>query len=286
MLNVQKDASRVPERLTRRQAEVLQYLLRGLGEKDIAAELGISRHTVHNHVKAIYVAQGVKSRYELFMLHAGPASGAGDAPRDSSLELLPLLGAMPDFITLLDTEGVIRYINRNTPQASPAEIVGTNLSRWFPESSLAVLAESLRRAVKTGHTVEFTVPNPDARGDEDPPLFRVRFNPVRQSEDVVSIVGLGWYAWEDPAARDGLEAASGSCGEGEKEGPEGAPFGVLVHVDDDASVSEAFNAALEVGGFPEVVIELPGADGTTRRMRARLEPIAEMSDIDVGSDDA
>ncbi|MCA9211703.1 MAG: helix-turn-helix transcriptional regulator [Planctomycetales bacterium] len=44
---------------------VLLHLLRGLSEKQIAAELDVSRHTVHEHVKKIYIRYGVSSRGEL-----------------------------------------------------------------------------------------------------------------------------------------------------------------------------------------------------------------------------
>ena len=44
---------------------VLLHLLKGLSEKQIAAELVISKHTVHEHVKKIYTRYAVSSRSEL-----------------------------------------------------------------------------------------------------------------------------------------------------------------------------------------------------------------------------
>ncbi|HWE24980.1 MAG TPA: LuxR C-terminal-related transcriptional regulator [Myxococcales bacterium] len=52
-------------RLTRRQREVLDALLRGSSEKAVAWDLGISPQTVHTHVKSIYLAYGTRSRAEL-----------------------------------------------------------------------------------------------------------------------------------------------------------------------------------------------------------------------------
>jgi len=50
--------TRVPEHVTaslpRRQAEVLTGLVAGHSEKEIAQHLGLSPHTVHDHVKALY----------------------------------------------------------------------------------------------------------------------------------------------------------------------------------------------------------------------------------------
>lgn len=51
--------------LSPRQEDTLRLLLHGDGEKQIAVQLNLSRHTVHEHVKAIYRITGVNSRGEL-----------------------------------------------------------------------------------------------------------------------------------------------------------------------------------------------------------------------------
>ncbi|HEX4383375.1 MAG TPA: helix-turn-helix transcriptional regulator [Myxococcales bacterium] len=48
-----------------RLSEVLTLLSRGLSEKQIAAELSLSAHTVHDYVKALHRRFGVRSRGEL-----------------------------------------------------------------------------------------------------------------------------------------------------------------------------------------------------------------------------
>jgi pSer/pThr/pTyr-binding forkhead associated (FHA) protein len=58
-------AQRVADGLTPAQRRVFTYLVDGIVEKRIAAILGLSRHTVHNHVRAIYRAFEVQSRPEL-----------------------------------------------------------------------------------------------------------------------------------------------------------------------------------------------------------------------------
>ncbi len=52
--------------LTRREAEVLQWLTAGLATKQIARELGLSPYTVNDHAKAIYRKCRVSGREELF----------------------------------------------------------------------------------------------------------------------------------------------------------------------------------------------------------------------------
>jgi DNA-binding NarL/FixJ family response regulator len=56
------------EPLTPRESEVLQMLASGLGNKEIAAKLGISEHTVKFHVASILGKLGAASRTEAVSL--------------------------------------------------------------------------------------------------------------------------------------------------------------------------------------------------------------------------
>ena len=58
-------------RLGPRRRAVLAGLQSGASEKEIAAALGLSPHTAHDHVKAIYRAFGVRARPELMAKMAG-----------------------------------------------------------------------------------------------------------------------------------------------------------------------------------------------------------------------
>jgi DNA-binding NarL/FixJ family response regulator len=51
--------------LSTRESEIVLSLCRGLGTKEIAAELGISSHTVRDHLKVIFAKSEVNSRGEL-----------------------------------------------------------------------------------------------------------------------------------------------------------------------------------------------------------------------------
>ena len=50
--------------LSARELEVLRLVARGLGNKEIAAELGITTHTVKYHLAALLEKLGVRSRTE------------------------------------------------------------------------------------------------------------------------------------------------------------------------------------------------------------------------------
>jgi DNA-binding NarL/FixJ family response regulator len=52
------------EALTEREGEVLEYMAQGLANKQIAAALGISEHTVKFHASAIFAKLGAASRTE------------------------------------------------------------------------------------------------------------------------------------------------------------------------------------------------------------------------------
>ncbi len=52
------------------QHKVLELLLTGLTEPQIAERLDRSRHTVHDHTKAIYASLGVSTRVQLVLLFA------------------------------------------------------------------------------------------------------------------------------------------------------------------------------------------------------------------------
>jgi DNA-binding CsgD family transcriptional regulator len=56
-----------------RAREVLRHLLAGRSEKEVAYDMTLSRHTVHQYVKRIYRAHGVRSRGELLARLLSPA---------------------------------------------------------------------------------------------------------------------------------------------------------------------------------------------------------------------
>lgn len=61
--------------LPRREREVCRYLLTGLAEKQIAAAINLSHHTVHVYIKSVYRRFGVRSRPELMAIWIYSAHG-------------------------------------------------------------------------------------------------------------------------------------------------------------------------------------------------------------------
>ena len=67
---IQKPASEV-DQLTKREREILDLLAQGLPYKQIADRLGLSSHTIHNHLKRIYGKLHVQSRTEAVVKFLG-----------------------------------------------------------------------------------------------------------------------------------------------------------------------------------------------------------------------
>ena len=63
------DASNLA-RLTPRESEVLRYMAKGFQSHEIAVLIGIQRHTVNDHIKAIYQRLDVGSRVEAAVIAA------------------------------------------------------------------------------------------------------------------------------------------------------------------------------------------------------------------------
>jgi DNA-binding CsgD family transcriptional regulator len=60
-------------RLSPREQQTLTFLLRGARRKEIAAELGLSQHTVNEYVKSLYKRLGVSGLPELYFRFASDA---------------------------------------------------------------------------------------------------------------------------------------------------------------------------------------------------------------------
>jgi DNA-binding CsgD family transcriptional regulator len=77
---VGSSAERAERAIPRRQRQTLNLLLEGASEKEIAYSLGVSTHTVHTYVKALYKTHGVRSRGELLAQYVRPGRRPNGRP--------------------------------------------------------------------------------------------------------------------------------------------------------------------------------------------------------------
>ncbi|MFJ4051426.1 response regulator transcription factor [Pseudomonas hunanensis] len=54
--------------ITERELDVIQFLSKGLTNKEIAQQLGISQHTVRDHLSSVFKKLNISSRIELALL--------------------------------------------------------------------------------------------------------------------------------------------------------------------------------------------------------------------------
>lgn len=85
------------------QQKVLELLLAGLTEPQIADKIERSRHTVHDHTKAIYAALRVSNRVQLVLLFSTPAAPAAGAPAPALNTKASLIEVAPQRATRLAT---------------------------------------------------------------------------------------------------------------------------------------------------------------------------------------
>jgi PAS domain S-box-containing protein len=104
---------------------------------------------------------------------------AEEAVRKSETFQRTLSEALPDFIFILDAEGVIRKVNRVHPGHREEDVVGQQVTDFVPPEYHEAFKEAFRRAVDTGrlHTVETDVDLPDGRH-----FFLNRLNPMQLDE--------------------------------------------------------------------------------------------------------
>jgi DNA-binding NarL/FixJ family response regulator len=58
----QKLSEKLPDGLTRREAEILSMIARGMTNPDIAASLSLSAHTIKSHINRIFAKTGSADR--------------------------------------------------------------------------------------------------------------------------------------------------------------------------------------------------------------------------------
>jgi DNA-binding NarL/FixJ family response regulator len=79
------------ELLSVRERQVIQYLSSGMTNKEIAAALGLSRHTVKNYLFRIFDKVGVSSRTELLYLTMNNAQSRAEDSTDTEADKFPAL---------------------------------------------------------------------------------------------------------------------------------------------------------------------------------------------------
>jgi DNA-binding NarL/FixJ family response regulator len=98
------------KRLSPRLREVLDLLLQGLGEKQVAHQMGLSGHTIHYYIKDLYKRFGVSARSELLVLVLN-----GPSPAEAKLSTSTLPPNVPRPARLAVMRRPLRVAGTRTP---------------------------------------------------------------------------------------------------------------------------------------------------------------------------
>lgn len=92
--------------LSKREFEVVECVVEGLTNREIAERLRLSQHTVKNYLFRVFDKLGVSSRVELLFMTLGRAHGPGDEGRTMLGNLLRQVfeGGLPDRSTMTELE--------------------------------------------------------------------------------------------------------------------------------------------------------------------------------------
>jgi PAS domain S-box-containing protein len=181
-------------KITPRQREVLDLLLHGHGEKEIAARLFLSKHTIHNHVKAVYRAFGVSSRFELFARCADLAKAqlpeAEQMPErqwaSNARHLREILTFAPDSVIEVDRDGTIRFVNHPMTGYEPDELLGKQFVDYALPSDRDLVRQKLAAVLSTAQPQEYKA---YARGgDGRPHLYHCRAGALKPDDRVEGVV--------------------------------------------------------------------------------------------------
>ena len=124
---------------------------------------------------------------ELDMLRARVAElEASEAElRQSEARLQAIAQSSTDYIMLLDSDGVIRYINRALEEFDIDDVIGSSVYDYVSESDGRVMARCFARVLSTGESDRYTTTYERPNGDVME--FESRVSPVVRDGEVVAM---------------------------------------------------------------------------------------------------
>jgi PAS domain S-box-containing protein len=106
------------------------------------------------------------------------------ALRASEERLLSITRHSPDFIMMLDREGIIHFINRTLPQLTPSQVIGKPVFDYMPKHNREHAREVLDRVAKTGNQDMYYTEYENETGGID--YFESYVGPIKKDGEVVA----------------------------------------------------------------------------------------------------
>jgi len=262
--------------LTPREVEVLAYVLRGLGNKEIATELGLAEQSVKDHVSALLQKFAVPNRAALAEA-GGRLALTGDAGFDPHWIPQLFREAEPQICVARGPE--IRYEAANEAFARAVgnrPLVGRTMREAFPELEGQGVFEMVERVYSTGESaIVHERSSSWDRGDGvEPRLVDLVVQPLRDESG--SVNGIISFAVDVTDAVQQRRRAD-LVGEELATVLDLVPSGVIV-VDADGRIVSVNAAARRIAGLPFDMAK-------TMDLQARVEFEGRAADGDRLTDD-
>jgi PAS domain S-box-containing protein len=114
-----------------------------------------------------------------------------------------ILEAIPEFVIVIDRDGVIRYINRVEPGYDRDAVIGMEARAIIAPESFDVFQSSLESAIETGAEQQYDVMMHSPSGELQ--WYRSRMLPLRRNDKVNEVVLQATNISELKAAKEQLD---------------------------------------------------------------------------------
>lgn len=155
-------------------------------EYRVIAKDGSVRWT-YDLTQIIRDAEGKITHYYGYILDISDLKQKESAREKADARYLSLVENNDDYVTVVDLEGRIQFVNRADPNTAP-HIYGTPLINFLPPDQAVMLSEGISKVAITGETVMYNAPGQRRNGEHG--FFATRMMPIYENDALSGITIL------------------------------------------------------------------------------------------------
>ncbi len=111
---------------------------------------------------------------------------------------------VPEYIYVIDPDGVLLYFNRTLPSETPQSVLGTSLYKWLPQPVGVAVRHAVAEVVRTRVPGLVEMPTGPQLGER---WFARRIAPVLEGDAVVALIVIATDITDKRRAEEGLREA-------------------------------------------------------------------------------